>query len=143
MNSKDNWNWIFKGFVDTNKNDLIQDWYDKQTSAVRSEFDVLLQGMRRRSHHEWSAMGDSKDLKGKSNKGLIELRFKVERVPYRPIGIFGPERGIFTILIVAGKSDLDAKCKLAIERKTLIELNPREHTNESSCLSELTRKTPK
>jgi hypothetical protein len=143
MNSKDNWNWIFKGFVDANKNDLIQNWYDDQTPPVKAEFDSLLQGIRRRPNHEWSAMRNATALSGKNKQGLIELRFKVERVQYRPIGIFGPERSIFTIVIVAGKSDFEAKCKLAIERKKLIELNPGMHTNESSCLSEFTRKTPK
>ncbi len=141
MTYDQNWNWIFKGFADSNKNDLIQNWYEDQTPAVSAEFDLLIQGIRTRSNIEWSEMGDAKSLKGKNNQGLIELRFTVEKVRHRPIGIFGPERRTFTILAVAVKADFDAKCKLARNRKKLVESNPREYTNESSCLSELTGKT--
>lgn len=142
MSDDQNWNWIFKGFTDSNKNDLIQNWYEDQTPAVRAEFDLLIQGIRNRSHREWSAMGDATALKGE-NQGLLELRFKVEKVRHRPIGIFGPEKMAFTILAFALKSDFSAKCKLARNRKKLVESNPGEYTNESSCLSELTGKTPR
>lgn len=34
-----------------------------------------------------------------AGRGLGEIRFKVSKVCYRPIGYFGPERQHFTVLI--------------------------------------------
>ena len=133
------WNWTFKGFRDRRGN-RIQIWYDKQLPEVHAEFDLMLKALRNRSHIEWSTMGRSKDLRGKQNRGLIELRFEVNRVPYRPIGMFAGGQQTFTVLTVAMKFDFDAQCATARERKALVESNPGEYANESNCLFDITRK---
>ena len=134
------WNWTFKGFIDR-RGDHIQIWYDKASEDVRAEFDVLLKSIRNRPNADWSDMKRSRALSGKHVRGLVELKFEVERLPYRPLGIFAEGRQTFVILTVAMKSNFDRECATAMTRKGLVEGSPGAYSYDSKCLSDITRKT--
>jgi len=78
-----------------------------------------------------------KDLKGEANKGLLELRFKSERVQWRPICCYGPGEHEFTILFVAreiGWMFIPRKTEeIARKRRDQVRVRKarlREHANE-------------
>ena len=132
------WSWTFRGYLRQGEN-IVQAWYDHQTAAVRAEFDLLMQTLRSRSQHDWADIGASKPLKG-AGKGLIELRFTVEKVRYRPIGFFGVGQQVFTILTIATKHDFDQQRARAATRKPLVQANPGANSDECDCLRSITRK---
>ena len=137
------WNWTFRSYVDGRGHQLVQDWYDSPPiAAIKVEFDWLLKRLRDRPLNDWSTLGGCTALKGRLNRGLLELRFEVERTPVRPIGIFGVGRQVFTILAIASKSDIQAQCVIARARKVQVEANPEVFSYESVCLSNLVRKAP-
>src|SRR6266852_9940239 len=136
------WNWTFKGYVDS-RSEWIQAWYENETAVVQAEFDWLLKRLRDRSNTDWSNLGGCKSIRGGQNQGLFELRFEAERVPYRPIGIFGVGRQTFTILTIAKKKDFKAECGTAQTRKSLVEDNPEGYSRESRCLSDFIGKAKK
>ncbi len=131
------WEWVFLGFRDR-RGEHIQKWYD-DSLELQAEFDLVLQTLRTRAPGEWYQLGRATKLKGKSNVGLLELRFRVERVEIRPIGFFGIGQQRFTILTVATKHEIEAHIELARERKTLVENNPGNYSYESECLRIVTR----
>ena len=138
MNNDLNWNWIFKGFLSQRRN-TIQIWYDAQTEDVQNDFSFLIKTLRTRSPEEWGNMKMSKILRPPF-KPLTELRFETNRIPYRPVGFSGVGRQTFTILTVATKQNFDRECKRALQRLSLVQQDPGEYSNESDCLSDITRK---
>lgn len=138
MPRQPNWNWTFKGYVDQ-RADRLQVWYDAQDGNVRAEFDWLLKRLRNRSKEDWSTLGSCKKLRGSENRGLFELRFEAQRVPYRPIGMFGIGEQTFTLLTVARKHDFDTECATARTRRSLVTQSPGTYSHESPCLSDFTK----
>jgi hypothetical protein len=133
------WNWTFKGYRDR-RGDHIQLWHDNADPEVQAEFDMLLQAIRNKSNNEWADMGRSTALKGRQVRGLVELKFEVNRVPHRPLGIFAEGRQTFVLLTVAMKSDFPSQCATAMTRRSTVLDHPGEYAHESKCLSDLTRK---
>ena len=118
---------------------LVQAWYDNQPPQVQADFSFTLKTLRTRSPQEWGEMKRSRRLKGEY-KTLTELKFETDRNPYRPIGFMGVGRQTFTILTVATKHDFAQECAKALKRKSLVEQNPGAYSDESDCLSDITRK---
>jgi hypothetical protein len=60
--------------------------------------------------------------------GLGEMRIKLDRVQWRPIGFFGPARSEFTILLIAkekgGRFAPRDACSIAQKRKVEVTQNP-------------------
>lgn len=140
MSDDQEWNWTFEGFADQHGN-IIQTWYDGESPDVQVEFDLTLKMLRQRSNNQWSELGKSTKLKGEFRE-FTELKFKVNKVHYRPIGIFSHSQ-TFTILAIATKHNFDAQCRKALTRKRLVENNPGAYSNESDCLSDIIRKAGK
>jgi len=132
------WNWTFKGFLSQGGN-VVQVWYERQQEEVQADFSFTLKTLRTRSPQDWGEMKKARRLKGEF-KTLTELKFETNRNPYRPIGFMGVGRQTFTILAVATKHDFNRECAKALTRQSLVIQNPGANSDESDCLSDITRK---
>lgn len=123
--------WTFRSFVSGGDRCVIQDWYDEQEPEVKAEFDTALERLRvlPPARWDWPFVG----ILRKECSGLIEIRFKVNKVQHRPLGCYGPLRLEFTILFFATerdrKFDPPNACATALGRKTLV-LRHREYSRE-------------
>ena len=118
-------------FLSDGGKDVIRDWYDEQASEVQAEFDVALSYLREQPPAQWVRPSFG-TLTGKC-AGLGEIRFKANKVQYRPIGFFGPERMQFTLLLCAiekgGKFIPKNTCDTAQKRKAIV-LKNKERADE-------------
>jgi Phage derived protein Gp49-like (DUF891) len=114
--------WKFRSFVSENGRSIVQDWYDRQTKTVRAEFDTTLEYLRDLPPTNWNR--PFVGLLGGECDGLVEIRFKVDRVQHRPLGCYGPSQLEFTILFFAIEKDRKFQppnaCPIARRRKTLV-----------------------
>ena len=99
--------------------------YEAQTPAVQAAFDKRMQFLSQAPSQSWREPF-TKQLDGDCD-GLVEIRFKADRVQQRPLGYYGPKRGEFTLLLWAVEkndrfSPADA-CTTAIQRRNQVEAN--------------------
>jgi len=93
--------WRFYDYCSPAGNNLIEEWYDDQDVNVQAAFDATLNNLA--GVRMWHDRTDFKMLHGK-HSGLGEIRFKVGKVQYRPVGFYGDdERGTFILLVGASK----------------------------------------
>ena len=92
--------WTIRCYVSPNGRDMIDDWYGRQSDAVRAALDVALEYLVQRPRNEWGR--PEFDLLSGKMREVGEIRFKVDK-QYRVLGFFGPGRAEFTLLIGASK----------------------------------------
>jgi hypothetical protein len=112
--------WRFFDYCSEAGNNVIERWYHDQSVEVQADFDVtlaMLAGFR-----DWRNLTEFKMLAGK-HTGMGEIRFRSERVQYRPVGTFGLGSSKFLLLIGACKKGNVYKppdaFDLAFQRKKL------------------------
>jgi hypothetical protein len=125
----------FKGFIALNGENVVRTWCGDQDDDVWEAFVTNLEYLagQKRWVRPWAAvLHDGKRARKTGCVGLIEIRFEVGNVQYRPLGYYSGEME-FTILFFAeerdGKFDPPNACETAKERKVLIE-NDRERARE-------------
>jgi hypothetical protein len=121
--------WTFFEFVSAGGRGVMTDWYNGASEEAQQDFDTLLQYLAVNRRDLWRLP----EFRMLSNyKGLFELRFKSNRVQYRPLGFFGPGQGKVTLLIAAqergGKFNPRDAPDLALKRKALVENVPNSRT---------------
>lgn len=112
--------WTFRSFLSERPESAVHSWYQGQTPKARAVFDTTLKYLRDRL--KWD-MPYTRVLEGECD-GLIEIRFKAEKVQHRPLGFYGPLRLEFTIAFFAterdGEFDPPNSCAIALGRKTIV-----------------------
>ncbi len=91
--------WTIRHYVSGNGSHPFRDWYEALDDNIRAAFDARLRSLRQQPRNGWS-MPHFRMLHGPC-AGLGEIRFKVGRVQYRPLGFFGPGANEFTLLVGA------------------------------------------
>lgn len=134
----DNMNlWKIKGFVNERGVNIVKEWCDAQSSDVWAAFVAHLSYLSGQMPNKWvrhwvGTLSGGKKSRKTGCAGLIELRFDVGNVEYRPIGYYSGKME-FTILFFATERDGDFDprnaCETAKERKALIDAN-RERARE-------------
>lgn|GEM_PF-1842310 len=79
----------------------VQETYDSGSAERRAELDVALEYLKCRDRGEWRRPKAAKLSKTQGYRDYFEIRFMADQVQQRPIGYFGPESGVFTILLWA------------------------------------------
>ncbi len=118
--------WTFQEFLTTGGRGVISEWYLELTDEAQQDFDDLLIYLAVTPRHLWER---PKFALVAGFNGLGKLRFKANRVQYRPIGFFGPYAGQFTLLFPAEERNMrfvppDAP-EQALRRKTAVEADTR------------------
>ena len=81
--------WTINEYVSSAGRGALTGWLPKLPSSVEAELLVSLAYLVQRPREEW--IRPSFDMLHGAGRGLGEIRFKVNKVCYRPIGYFGPE----------------------------------------------------
>lgn len=96
----------FRSYVDRNGIDVIQDWFEHASKPARAKFRNRLRILSRLSRNEWRR--PLFDTLGEECRGLSEIRFDANNVPWRPLGFFqlsGSGDDVFTLVICASKDE--------------------------------------
>jgi len=125
--------WRVRCFANARGDDLFDRDYRAQTPEVRAEFRAVLNGLLfQEDITGWCRPNGFDRLSGKYRE-LGKLRFKVANVQHRPLGFFGPERKMFTLLIWSterdGKFNPPNVRDTALDRMNQV-LRDRERANE-------------
>lgn len=119
--------WTFRCYVSPRGIDEILAWYDGQSATVRAKFDSRLKFLAQRERAEWKR--EPFDTLHDECEGLGEIRFKADRVQYRPLGFFNGEK-IFTLVFCAEEKGSKFvprnACEIALRRRTEV-LDSEEH----------------
>jgi len=111
--------WAFRSFVLSGGGTVVREWYEQQDDAVCAEFDTSLEYLRALPPERWER--PYVGILRKECLGLIEIRFKVNKVQHRPLGFYGPLRYEFTLLFFAVEKDRKFEpptaCATALVRK--------------------------
>lgn len=111
--------WTFRSYVSPRNEEEVAAWYAIQPPKVQAAFDQRLRNLSQMAPHEWREPF-TKQLEGPCD-GLVEIRFKADRVQHRPLGFFGPGLMKFTILLIAreigDRFDPRDACAIALRRK--------------------------
>jgi hypothetical protein len=111
--------WTFRTYVFPQGYEEVATWYAAQTPTVQAAFDQRLKNLAQMKPQEWREPY-TKQLEGPCD-GLVEIRFKADRVQHRPLGFYGPGRMEFTIVFVAceigDRFDPQNACEVALARK--------------------------
>ena len=118
--------WTFRSYVSPRGVREVEDWRGAQGNKVQAAFDTRLRHLQQARPHEW-AYPYAKKLKGPC-EGLVEIRFAVDNVQYRPLGFYGPDLREFTILLCAEERGNQFRprdaCVIALRRKNEVSSNP-------------------
>jgi hypothetical protein len=118
--------WTFRSYVFPDRSeefpegdDEVARWRRSQGPQVQGKFDRRLHDLQQMAPHEWREPF-TKQLEGACD-GLVEIRFKADRVQHRPLGFYGPGRLEFTMVFCAIEQGdrfvpSDA-CAIALRRK--------------------------
>ena len=124
------WTWTIRCFLSDAGRDVICEWYGEEPETVQAAFDTRLKFLTQNSITSWTR--PYFDKLNVTCPGISEIRFKADKVQYRPLGFFGPKPGEFTIVALAiEKGDaLKPKgiCKVAQDRKKLVLANPNQRS---------------
>lgn len=119
-------NWTFRTYVSPQGEEEVTTWYAAQTSTVRAAFDQRLRTLWQMTPQEWREPY-TKALEG-TCEGLIEIKFKADRVQQRPLGFYGPGRMEFTIVFITreigDRFEPRNACEIALVRKADVIRNP-------------------
>lgn len=119
----DHWKW--KSWrKDSDTKTLVIEWLESVDIFVRTAFKARVRYLDGQPPSNWrrpfvSTLEGGKKERGKGCKGLVEIRFEVNNVQYRPLGFYSGERE-FTIVFIAeergGKFDPPTACETAKKR---------------------------
>jgi hypothetical protein len=105
--------------------DVIQRWFGGATKQARAKFRNKLRNLSRLPRDQWRR--PLFDSLGDEGRGLSEIRFDADHVPWRPLGFFQLDddgKDVFTIVICAGKDEhgwIPANaCEVGLRRKAEI-----------------------
>ena len=95
--------WTFRDFTDDSGNNVIVEWINaihpnKKRIKVIARWDGMLEHLQNLENSDWPT-GWFTELAGYS--GILEMKFTVQNIEWRPLGYFGPHRHEFTFLIGA------------------------------------------
>src|ERR1700746_3580282 len=97
--------WRVRCFANVRGDDLFDRDFVAQTPGVRAEFRAVLNGLLfQEDIRGWCRPNGFDRLSGKYRE-LGKLRFKIANVQHRPLGFFGPQQKIFTLLIWSTERD--------------------------------------
>lgn len=115
--------WAFRSFLSERGESEVDTWYNGQAPKIQARFDTALKYLRDQPRWE---MPYARVLEAECD-GLVEIRFRVEKVQYRPLGFYGPMRLEFTITFFATEkgSEFDPPnaCATGLRRKTIVKEN--------------------
>lgn len=127
--------WIWKSWCETGKfKTLVNNWLADQDKYVQTQFKVRLKFLDGQPPQNWrrpfvSTLNGGKKDGGKGCKGLVEIRFEVKNVQYRPLGYYSGKQE-FTIVFfakeVGGKFEPETACSIAKARIAEIEADPKK-----------------
>jgi hypothetical protein len=122
--------WTFRDFTDESGDNVIAAWVGsirsgKKQAKVAARWDAMLEHLRNIENSDWPT-GWFTELTG--YEGILEMKFTVQNIQWRPLGYFGPRRHEFTFLIGAMEKNnrfvpTDAP-STAANRRQIVELNP-------------------
>ncbi len=104
--------WTFKCYISEFGVDYVGEWYENLPPKAQAKLDTILEHFRDTPHTEWSS-NHFFPLTG--HEGIYEIRFRISKVLYRPLGCFGPNRGEFTFLVGAREHGDDFEPRRAPE----------------------------
>ena len=121
--------WEVRCFCNARGDDLFDRDYSDKSAKAKAEFRATLNGLLAQNEIAgWSRPNGFDRLSGKYRE-LGKLRCKAENVQHRPLGFFGPERRVFTLLIWAterdGKFSPPGVRDTALRRMAEVRDNPR------------------
>jgi hypothetical protein len=93
--------WNFRAYVSPTGRRSFEQWYNQIDPAAQAEFDTMVEFLSQRSRDEWRR--PAFDLLSGKFRDIGELRFKAQKIVFRPFGFFGPQRQEFTFLVGATK----------------------------------------
>lgn len=104
--------------------DVVTVWYEdyQNLPTVRARLDTRMIHLRDQNREGWTRPNYDT-----LRDGVGEIRFKVNRINYRPLGFFGPNRNEFTFLYFATKTnrfDPVNAVDIALERRQQVTDNP-------------------
>lgn len=122
--------WVFKSYLTESGEhgrDVINDWYNDLPVKAQAKFRVVLEQLRDKPL-PWPQV-----LSKPLEQGISELRFKINKILYRPLGFFGPDNGEFTLVMPAREQGDEFiprnALQTAIERKSIVQ-NDKERAHE-------------
>jgi Phage derived protein Gp49-like (DUF891) len=80
--------WIFRTYVSPQGEEEVARWYAGRSAAVRAAFDQRLRNLSQMRPQDWREPY-TKQLEGACD-GLVEIRFKADRVQYRRLAFMDP-----------------------------------------------------
>ena len=86
MKERQVWNWTFLGFETSQKNRLVQSWFDGLSEDVRDEVRDIFTYLQVAAITEWKRPRFSL-----LDDGVSEIRFSCNSITYRIYGCFWPE----------------------------------------------------
>lgn len=89
--------WTFYNFVDAREKSVIKKWMNDEIpweAKLNINTKLLIMRAMEKWPRDWV-------IPYKGFPGIFELRFPWNKVQYRPLGCYGPERREFTLLIGA------------------------------------------
>ena len=111
----------FRSYLDKHGVDVIEQWFDGATKQARSKFRNKLRNLARLDRGEWRRPLFAPLVE--ECKGLSEIRFDANNVPWRPLGFFQEDQA-FTLVICASKDEHGwmprNACALGLRRKAEI-----------------------
>lgn len=110
--------------LDDCNQDVVSLWYQQHGNRpkVRAKLDSRMVYLRQQRREGWV-----REPYDTLRDGIGEVRFKAERVLYRPLGFFGPAREEFTFLLFATKTKdfiPPNAIDIAVERRKVVIRNP-------------------
>jgi hypothetical protein len=119
--------WTFNGFEDDQGRNVMDDWYDSLPPVAQNKLDWILGIFETRSNAEWGGTKFFKPYTG--YKDVWEFRWEIGDTWYRPLGVFGPDRQVFTFLIGTTKKRKGVlipknAAEIALKRWDIIKNNP-------------------
>ena len=104
--------------------DVVTIWYENHQNlpVVRARVDAIMMHLRCQNREGWT-----RQYYDTLRDGVGEVRFKVNRINYRPLGFFGPNRNEFTFLYFSTKTnrfDPVNAIDIAVERRQQVIAKP-------------------
>ncbi len=119
--------WAIRFFRTGQRSEFLEK-YDEQSAKVRAEFRATMNGLLDQPSITGWSRPNGFDRLSREYRELGKFRFKVENVQHRPLGFFGPDQKMYTLLVWAterdGKFDPRGVRDLAMKRMKMIRANP-------------------
>ena len=101
---------IFCDYVDHRGTNIVLDGLSQMSEDDKAKMNEFLRQLERVKHFDSKDVKPLRNVNGEKGKGLYELRYKLNKVQQRPLGLIGPgghelerrfQKPIFTILVMA------------------------------------------